>query len=58
MNNEFFVKIEDKTMPVCDFNYPDLDKEESHNAGFINFVYLFGFAVTAFMWVMLIFFRK
>ena len=32
MNNDYFVKIEDKTMPVCDFDYPDLDieKKEIH----------------------------
>ena len=25
MNNDSFVKIEDKKMPICDFDYPDLD---------------------------------
>ena len=43
MNNDYFVKIEDKTMPICDFDYPDLDIEnkEIKNAGFVNFIYLF-----------------
>lgn len=60
MNNDYFVKIEDKTMPVCDFDYPDLDieKKEIRNAGFVNFVYLLGIAITTFMWIMLAFLRK
>jgi len=60
MNNDYFVKIEDKTMPVCDFDYPNLDIEKKgiKNAGFVNFVYLLGIVVTAFMWIMLMFVRK
>ena len=58
MNNDFFVNIEEHDMPYCEFNYPDLDEKEKSNAGFINFIYLFSFVVTAAMWGILIFFRK
>ena len=58
MNNDSFVKIEDKKMPICDFNYPDLEQERNYSKGFTNLVFLSGIIVTFFMWIMLIFFRK
>ena len=58
MNNDSFVKIEDKNMPVCDFNYPDLDINKSYSNGFANFVFIAGLFATSFMWIMLMFFGK
>ena len=52
MENESFVKIEDKKMPI------DNLYKENDNKGFINFVYLLGIVFTAFMWLGLIFLGK
>lgn len=58
MDDNSFVKIEDKKMPVDDFNYVDLDYEPNYSRGVISFVFLTSIVVTSFMWILLIFFRK
>lgn len=58
MNNDSFVKIEDKKMPICDFDYPDLDIVKNYSSGFANFVFISGIVATSLMWIILMFFRK
>lgn len=58
MDNNSFVKIEDKKMPVDNLNYPDLDITRNYSSGFANFVFLSGIVATSFMWIMLMFFGK
>lgn len=58
MDNNSFVKIEDKKMPIDTFNYPDLDITRNYSGGFANFVFLAGIFSTFVMWIMLMFFGK
>jgi len=60
MDNNSFVKIEDKKMPIDTFNYPDLDMgiTKNYSSGFANFIFLAGIVATSFMWIMLMFFGK
>jgi len=58
MGNDYFYKIEDKKMPDDNLNYFDLDVKKSSNRGVANVLFILGIVVTAFMWIMLIFFRK
>lgn len=58
MDDNTFVKIEDRKMPIDDFNFVSLDEEKNYSRGVINFVFLTSIVVTSFMWILLIFFRK
>ena len=58
MINDFFYKIEDKKMPDDNLNNFDLEVKKSSNRGVANVLFILGIVVTAFMWIMLIFFRK
>ena len=59
MDNNYFVKIEDKKMPIDNFDYPDLDVNRNYsNSGFANFVFIAGIFSTFFMWIMLMFLGK
>lgn len=56
MDDNSFVKIEDKSMPLDIFG--DLEEQKHNNGGFINIIFLSSVLTTAVMWIMLLFFRK
>jgi len=58
MENNTFVKIENKVMPVDEFNFVSLEQRNKHSSGVINFMFLLSIIIISFMWVLLIFFRK
>lgn len=49
MGDNYFVKIEDKKMPI------DKSKRITNTMGFTNLFFLIGVIVTSVMWAMLIF---
>lgn len=55
MDNNEFIKIENKVMPKDNFKDVDFDVERSSQAGFTNLIFLAGGIVTAFMWGILMF---
>lgn len=60
MNNNSFVKIEDKKMPIDNLSYPNLDfnRKKGYSSGFANLIFLSGIVATFFMWIILITLRK
>ena len=55
MENNSFVKIEDREMPVCNLKDIDLETERNFSYGFTNFVFLAGIVFTSIMWIILIY---
>lgn len=55
MEQDSFVKIENRELPVDKFKNFDFDDINRNNRGFTNIIFLTGIIFTFFMWLLLIF---